>query len=514
MIRHKGWSVALVLGLLLSVLPPYPLAADDPYEQGRAALDKKQWEHAESLFREAAKSGGDRADDALYWRAYALGKISRIDQALLVLDELRRTYPESPWLDDARDLRDELRGEAALDDDDRDDDGDHDLKSMALMALVQADPERAIPYLEKFLRSDRPVSDKQQALFMLLQSGQPRATQIVVDVAKDPKREPELRAAAVQSLGVAGGARNRQLLDDIFRSAADAEVKQAVLSAYMVSGADEQLLAVARSESDEDLRAQAIQLLGAMGARDALEKLEAEIKSGEGRKALLSAYMVSGNRTRLLGIARTDRDPEVREQAIQLLGAMGAGPELEQLYQSERSSAGRRALLNAFMISGHKEPVVRAARDTSDPELRAAAIGLLGVMGGSVELWKIYEEERSVEVKQRIIQAQAVGPGSGRLVTIAKSDPEPRLRAAAIAGLGVAGNVSTQALIDMYKTEKTFEIKHSLLGALFTRGNVKALIEIARKETDPKLKREAVQLLAVSGSTEATEYMMELLNEK
>ncbi len=505
--RNTAWGMALVLGLLLSLLPPYLLAADDPYEQGRAALDRKQWERAESLFREAAKGGGDRADDALYWRAYALGKLSRVDQALLALDELEHKHPASPWLDDAEELRDELRGEAAIDD------SDTNLKSMALMALVQADPERALPHLEKFLRSDRPTSDKQQALFMLLQSGLPRATEIVVEVAKDPKREPELRAAAVQSLGVAGGARNRQVLGDIYRTAGDAEVKQAVLQAYMVSGADEELFAVARSESNSDLQAQAIQLLGAMGARGALEKLDAELE-GEVRQALLSAYMVSGNRTRLLEIARTDRDPEVRQQAIQLLGAMGATEELEQLYENERSSATRQALLSAFMVGGHKEPVVRAARDPSDPQVREQAIQLLGVMGGADELWKIYDDERSIEVKERIIQAQAVGPGSGRLVSIARSDPEPRLRAAAIQGLGVAGNVSPQSLIELYRQEKSFENKRAVLGALFTRGAVKALIEISRKETDPRLKREAVQLLAVSGSKDATEYMLELLDEK
>ena len=129
-----GWSVALVVGLLLAVLPPDPRAADGPYEQGRAALDQKQWERAETLFREAARAGGDRADDALYWRAYALGKLSRVDQALRVLDELERTHPESPWLDDAEELRDELRGEAAVDD------SDTNLKSMALMALEAGKP--------------------------------------------------------------------------------------------------------------------------------------------------------------------------------------------------------------------------------------------------------------------------------------------------------------------------------------------------------------------------------------
>ncbi len=50
-----------------------------------------------------------------------------------------------------------------------------------------------------------------------------------------------------------------------------------------------------------------------------------------------------------------------------------------------------------------------------------------------------------------------------------------------------------------------------MLNALFIQGNAKALIEIARQETDPAMKREAVQKLSIMGSKEATDYMMELL---
>jgi tetratricopeptide (TPR) repeat protein len=447
--RITCWSVVIVLGLLLVVLPPGPLAADDAYEQGHAALDRQEWERAEALFREAAASGGSRADDALYWRAYALGKLSRVEQALRVLDELRRAHPDSAWSDDAAALRDELRGPAAADDDDA------ELRSMALLALIQADAERALPHVERFLDSDRSTSDKEQALFMLLQSGHPRATRTVVDLARNPQSEPELRAAAVRSLGVAGGASSRELLAEVYRSSTDTVVKRAVLDAYMVAGLANELLATARSETN----------------------------------------------------------PELESHAIQMLGAMGATPALERLFEQKSSSTARRALLHALMVAGHAAPVVRAARDGSDPGLRDEAIQLLGVMGGSDELWKIYDEERSVEVKERILQAQAVGPGAGRLVSIARGDAEPRLRAAAINGLGIAGIVSPAALTEIYRQEKTFEIKRAVLQALFTRGDVETLIEISRKESDPRLKREAVQFLAVSGSEEAIHYMMELLDE-
>jgi hypothetical protein len=193
---------------------------------------------------------------------------------------------------------------------------------------------------------------------------------------------------------------------------------------------------------------------------------------------------------------------------------MGATAELEALFDGERTPAVRRSLLQAFMISGHKTPVVRVARDASDPELRQEAIQLLGVMGGTAELWEIYDAEQSIQVRQRILQAQAVGDATDRLVSIARSDPEPGLRAAAIEGLGVGGRVSAATLTEIYRQEESFDVKRAVLQALFVRGEVPALIEISRGERDPRLKREAVQFLAVSGSEEATAYLMELLDER
>jgi len=49
--------------------------------------------------------------------------------------------------------------------------------------------------------------------------------------------------------------------------------------------------------------------------------------------------------------------------------------------------------------------------------------------------------------------------------------------------------------------------------ALFMNQDAKGIIEIARKETDPKMKRAAVERLSNIKSKEATDYMMEVLNK-
>ena len=50
-------------------------------------------------------------------------------------------------------------------------------------------------------------------------------------------------------------------------------------------------------------------------------------------------------------------------------------------------------------------------------------------------------------------------------------------------------------------------------GALFVSGSDQALIEIARTEKDPELKKKAVSHLANMGSKEATAFLLEILNK-
>jgi len=52
-----------------------------------------------------------------------------------------------------------------------------------------------------------------------------------------------------------------------------------------------------------------------------------------------------------------------------------------------------------------------------------------------------------------------------------------------------------------------------VIQGLFVQGNAKALVDLARKETDPSVKKEIVGKLSVMGSKEATDYLMEILNK-
>jgi hypothetical protein len=90
----------------------------------------------------------------------------------------------------------------------------------------------------------------------------------------------------------------------------------------------------------------------------------------------------------------------------------------------------------------------------------------------------------------------------------------PDLQLKAIQYLGMADNQqnSGQTLAEIYSGTNDVEVKRAVMNALFLQErNIKVLVDLARKERDPELKRELVQRLSNSRSKDALDYMMELL---
>jgi hypothetical protein len=101
-----------------------------------------------------------------------------------------------------------------------------------------------------------------------------------------------------------------------------------------------------------------------------------------------------------------------------------------------------------------------------------------------------------------------------KLIQIAKADPNMEIRKEAIHGLGIAGGKQTgDALASIYAGEKDRAVRKQVLHSLFIQGSAKPLIEVARKETDPELRKQAIHWISLMDSKEATEFMMEILSK-
>jgi hypothetical protein len=158
--------------------------------------------------------------------------------------------------------------------------------------------------------------------------------------------------------------------------------------------------------------------------------------------------------------------------------------------------------------------VLAPATTEKTPELRAEAVQQLGVMGAHDELWTLYQKESAVDVKRRIIQAMFVGGNATRLSELALNEPNAELRRAAIRTLGLMGSTRTgDTLTTLYGREKDPAIKKEIVGAFFLQNNATQLVAIARKETDPAMRKEIVARLSQMRSKVALDYLMEILQK-
>src|SRR5207247_2502900 len=127
------------------------------------------------------------------------------------------------------------------------DQGDEELKMLAIQGLMNSDPERAMPLLEKVINGSGSPREKSRALFVLAQNGSGRGREIIGRIAKG-QSNPELQREAIKYLGLFGGAQSRQIMADVYAANADTSVKRAILRAYMLGGDHEHLFAAAKSE--------------------------------------------------------------------------------------------------------------------------------------------------------------------------------------------------------------------------------------------------------------------------
>lgn len=346
-------------------------SSDSDYQKGLRELDARQWDEAIASFAAASeheKSGVQ--DGALYWKAYAAYHAGRYEDALDAISDLRSDYPSSRWVKDAQALSLEVRAQmgAPVSPGAEHDD---DLKLIALNGLMQSDPDKALPILEKLLAGSDSEKVKERALFVLTQTGSPAARKMLMDLARNSST-PGLQKKAIQFLGMMGGADAQKDLISIYKSTSDTAVKRDVLRSFMQTGARSFLLEAAKTEQNPELRRDAIRQLAMTGAQDELWQLY-ETSPVEEKKDILQSMFLSGNSTRLEQIARSEKDPSLRAAAIRSLGLMGGRVQastLVSIYESDSNPQVREAVLNALFLQQDGKDLVALARSEKDPQMK------------------------------------------------------------------------------------------------------------------------------------------------
>jgi TolA-binding protein len=357
------------------------------YRSGTNAVDEHRYERALENFDRVIADKWGRADGAYYWKAYALNKLGKRDEALAALAEIPKQFPQSRWIGDANALKVEIQ-QASGNPVSPESQSDEDLKLIAISAVMSGEPDRAIPLLEKLLSDPKNnLGLKSRALFVLAQSRSDKAREIVLQYAKSGAN-PDLQIRAVQYLGTFRSPASQQALADVYAANTDVAVRRAVLRSMATSRDSAHLFAAAKSESNADLRREAIRSLGSMQAANELGQLYAAETATDLKEAILSSLMASRGSDKLLEIAKSEKNAELRGDAIRYLGSMRnekSGDALASLYAGETDKNVKAQIIRTLGSQGAGKQLVEITRNEKDPELKKEGVQWLGRMRGSKE---------------------------------------------------------------------------------------------------------------------------------
>jgi hypothetical protein len=278
------------------------------------------------------------------------------------------------------------------------------------------------------------------------------------------------------------------------------------------SRADAAMYWKAYSQSKLALSAEALQTIQEMAkqfsaspwVKDA-KALELQIRQSVGQP--VSAELQGDEELKLLalhGVMQTD--PEKGLQVIEKMLAGSATPRVRDraLFVLSQSRSARA-----------RDIMVNTAKSNANPDLQLRAIRYLGMMGGADDrelLAGIYRTTSDGSVKRTILQSYVMSGNVEKLSEAARTEKDPELKRMAIRNLGMMNRPgAAETLVSIYGSDTSAESRKAVVNALFTQRNAKALVDLARSEKDPQIKKDIVSKLSVMKAPEATDYLLELL---
>ena len=175
-------------------------------------------------------------------------------------------------------------------------------------------------------------------------------------------------------------------------------------------------------------------------------------------------------------------------------------PMIEQLLagnSSVRVKENALFVLSQSRTARAREIIAGVARGGANPDLQLRAVRYLGAMGGPENrqiLEEVYRATTDVGVKRAVIRSFDAGDRT-RLLSIAKSESSPELRSEAIQRLGAMRAITE--LSDLYASESSADIKRRIIQSLMASQASDKLLELAKGEKDPQLRRSAIRNLGV-----------------
>jgi HEAT repeat protein len=355
--------------------------SDGGYSGCVSLVSSRKYEEAIPRCDKTIAAKGTRTDAAMYWKAYAQYMLRKNDDALATIAQLRKEFPQSRYLNDAKVLENDVRrvDPATI--------PDPELKVLAINAMQSADPARAVPLLEGVLNTTNTLSVKRQALFVLAQSTEPRARQVLLNIAKG-SGNPDLQIAAIRYLQTG---KDRQAtsteLKSIYESTTDLNVRRAIIEAYTDTWNTHELTMIAStSNTPMSVRTSAINGLASVGAPKDLWAIYQKETDKDLKMQMISAFGSMQALDELTQIVKNEKEPTVRARAIRALGNMKTektGQMLAGLYSNDQDVETKKAVISALGNQNNAEGLIAIARKETNQQMKLTIVERLSGMARS-----------------------------------------------------------------------------------------------------------------------------------
>ncbi len=383
--------------------------ADSLYRAARTALSAENYRGAAAQFKQLREkyASSKYTADTFYWEAYARykqGNSEDLREARRLLQVQAELHPRAATASDRSTLLAQINGKLARQGDPgaaestivraRDEecvDGEENARITALVALLQMDPDRAIPILKKVMArrtGECALLMRRKAVFLVSQKRTSETEDILLSAARnDPDRE--VQEQAVFWLSQVGSDRSVNALDSILRQSKDVELQKKALFALSQSKGERGQATLreiaAQENANRELREQAIFWIGQKRSTENsafLKQLFGKTASGELKDKII--FSIAQNREAgatgwLLDIATNkSEEMEVRKKAIFWAGQGGVPVSgLVGLYDKMSEAEMKDQLI--FSLSQRREPtavdkLILIAKNDSDKEMRKKAI--------------------------------------------------------------------------------------------------------------------------------------------
>ena len=379
------------------------------------------------------------------------------------------------------------------------------------------DPQGNITRAEIY-NLERKHEDSGYPVYWLGRAGNEESLNYLLSLVESARPERVVEVANV-ALAVHDDRRVSDMLKSLVRQSKKDEVrKTSVYWLGHIGGEHAFLSELVRNErEDRELReaaAHAVGLTRDEAALAAVQSLYAVVADREVRAALVHSAAHNENEAAaaafLLRVARTDRDREVKQQAVHRLGQFDTEQiveELMKIYAADREEEVRQGVLHALSQMTNPRAHARLleiARAGDDIESRVQAIHWLGQRDGAGtldELMSIYSADRNREIRQKILHSlsQMGDPRArAKLSEIARTDEDPEVRQQAIHWIGQSGEAALDELSKLYQSERDTEVKSQILHAYSQLDSPRALdklFEVARNGENRELRQQAIHWL-------------------